>query len=161
MEPTFWAALVGAAAAGAFALVGVSLSNHHSAKERAADRQHEIALEREGRVVAERAIRRELALSAMQQFSAQGEHVIRQLELARSPSGAIELEIGKLKDELEDSVVALELVASEESLMAAQKLVRMLRPWFVDYIKPNSDEEWHALGVFRNACRRDLFDDFE
>ena len=65
----------------------------------------------------------------------------------------------QLQSGLADSLEALELVASHDALSAAQRLVRMIRPWDAAYWETDRSAEWGALGAFRDACRRDLFGD--
>lgn len=141
MESTLWAALAGASAAGAFTLLGVWLSNLHAAKERAADRQHELNLERARQSYSEAAIRREFSLAALQQFSAQAETLVRSLEMTCLTDGRIDppdgVNLDDLKAELEHSMLALELLASDGALRAAQSLVRLIRLWDVAYWETN------------------------
>lgn len=160
MDPTFWAALAGAGTAGLFTALGVWLTTRHAARERAADRHHEIKLERDRAVSRQDDARREPALPAMQRFSAVAELLIRQLELsahtdgdARSPNGNVD----GIQADLEDALLGLELLASDEALRAAQDLVRMIRPQDPSFSDGDRADEWRALGLYREVCRRDLF----
>jgi hypothetical protein len=160
VDTTVWAALGGGSAAGAFTLLGVWLSNHHAAKERAADRRHDLDLERARQCYSEAAIRRELTLVALQQFSADAESLIRVMEQTRLIEGCLDVpnkvNVDDLKGDLERSLLALELMATDDALHAAQALVRMIGPSEATDWDTDRSAEWAALGTFRNACRRDL-----
>lgn len=97
----------------------------------------------------------------MQLFSATGERLIRRLERAPHAVGvrASDSGVDEARTALEDSLVGLELVASEEVLRAAQTLVRMTRHQERDFSEGDRLAEWRALGVFRDLCRSDLFGD--
>ena len=165
MDPTFWAALAGAGIAGVFTVIGVLVTGRQDSRERAADRQHQLNSERERRADIRRDARRDLALPALQRFSAQGEEIVRQLENSflrdgrlHQPSG---VSLDQLKADLEDALVGLELIASADALRAGQGLVRMIRPWDTAYWERDRADEWRALGRYRDACREDLFGDLQ
>lgn len=165
MEPTVWAALAGAGIAGVFTVIGVLVTGRQASRERAADRQHQLDSERDRRADSRRDARRDLALPALQRFSAQAEEVVRQLESSfwsggrlQAPSG---VSLDRLKADLDDALVGLELLASADALRAGQDLVRMIRPWGTAYWERDRADEWRALGRYRDACREDLFGDLQ
>lgn len=161
MEAALWVALVGVVATGGSTLIGIALTNRGTARQQSSRQSHELAIAEMSRRNEARRIRRDLALPALQRFSAQAEKCARAFDQCYVLDGFISeptsLDLSGLIRGLEAALVDLELLATEETLQHARDLVRLSNVLTLAGQDSAKLVYWETVGNFRGSARNELF----